>query len=62
MKKYGELASWKLSQLSHAESSWINSRKGLAPNENGDVVLSIDDIKRDAEKVRPYDSTWDILQ
>ena len=58
--QYGELASWKLSQLSHAESSWINSRKGLAPNENGDVVLSTDDIKRDAEKVRPYDSIWDM--
>ena len=40
--------------------SWINSRKGLAPNENGDVVLSIDDIQRDAEKVRPYDSMWDM--
>ena len=58
--QYGELASWKLSQLSHVESSWINSRKGLAPNENGDVVLSIDDIQRDAEKVRPYDSMWDM--
>ena len=58
--QYGELASWKLSQLSHAESSWINSRKGLAPYENGDVVLSLEDIKKDAEKVRPYDSLWDM--
>lgn len=58
--QYGELASWKLSQLSHAESSWINSRKGLSPGENGDVVLSKEDIKRDAEKVRPYDSIWDM--
>lgn len=58
--QYGELASWKLSQLSHAESSWINSRKGLAPYENGDVALAIADIKKDAEKVRPYDSMWDM--
>ena len=58
--QYGELASWKLSLLSHGESSWINSRKGLAPNENGDAILSLEDIKNDAEKVRPYDSLWDM--
>lgn len=27
--EYGALASWKLSQLSHREISWLNSRKGL---------------------------------
>lgn len=51
----GELASWKLSQLSHNEISWQNSIKGLSEGENGDAVLLIDDIKKDAEKVRPYD-------
>lgn len=58
--QYGELASWKLSHLTHAETSWINSRKGLAPDENGSTPLSISDIERDAEKVRPYDSIWDM--
>ena len=28
--EYGSLASWKLSELSHRELSWNNSRKGLA--------------------------------
>lgn len=58
--QYEELASWKLSQLSHSEISWTNARKGLAPNENGDVPLSLDNIEKDAEKVRPYDSIWDM--
>lgn len=58
--QYGALASWKLSQISYNEFSWQNSRKGLAEGENGDAVLSIADIKKDAEKVRPYDATYDM--
>lgn len=58
--QYGELASWKLSQISHAELSWSNSRRGLLPNENGDTPLDLNDIRKDAEKVRPYDSMWDM--
>ncbi len=58
--QYGELASWKLSQISHAEISWMNARQGLASNENGDIPLKLADIRKDAEKVRPYDSLWDM--
>lgn len=58
--QYGELASWKLSQLSHAEISWNNARKGLASNQNGNIPLKLSDIEKDAEKVRPYDSIWDM--
>ena len=58
--QYGELASWKLSQISHAETSWINSRKGFSPDDHGGAVLSLEDIRKDAEKVRPYDSLWDM--
>lgn len=58
--QYGELASWKLSQISHAESSWVNSRRGLASYENGGIPLKLADIEKDAEKVRPYDSMWDM--
>ena len=58
--QYGELASWKLSKLSHAETSWINSRKGLSSNDNGASILALSDIEKDAEKVRPYDSIWDM--
>ena len=58
--QYGVLASWKLSQLSHEEISWKNSRKGLAESENGDRKISLDDIRKDAEKIRPYDSFYDM--
>lgn len=48
--QYGGLASWKLSEISHKEISWQNARKNLAPGENGNKPLSIDDIRKDAEK------------
>lgn len=58
--QYGALASWKLSEISHNEFSWKNARKGLAEGENGNVPLLIDDIRKDAEKVRPYDALYDM--
>ena len=58
--QYGVYESWKLSELSHKELSWRNARKGLSPEENGVRILSMDDIRKDAEKVRPYDPIWDM--
>ena len=45
------------------EISWRNSRKGL-PEGGGEWYnrpLSLEDIRKDAEKVRPYDSVWDMF-
>lgn len=58
--QYGALESWKLSQISHKELSWLNSRKGLSEKANGNTPLLLEDIRKDAEKVRPYDSVWDM--
>lgn len=58
--EYGALASWKLSEISHGEISWKNSRKGLEDNENGNNIMKLDDIREDAKKVRPYDHVWDM--
>ena len=58
--QYGEYASWKLSELSHKEISWRNARQGLSPDQNGNRQLSLDDIRKDAEKIRPYDSFYDM--
>lgn len=58
--EYGAIASWRLSELTHKEISWQNARKGLNPEDIGNVVLSLDDIKEDAKKVRPYDHVWDM--
>lgn len=60
IEEYGAMASWKLSNLSHKEKSWLNSRVGLDKNENGSRVLKLEDIKSDSEKVRPYDYVWDM--
>lgn len=58
--EYGSLTAWKLSDLSHRDISWRNSRRGLSADDIGNVPLSNDDIKKDAAKVRPYDHVWDM--
>ena len=58
--EYGSLASWKLSEISHKEVSWLNSRKNLKDGENGDRKIKLEDIREDAKKVRPYDHVWDM--
>ena len=56
----GAYESWKLSELSHRELSWRRSREGIPQGQNGDRKLLLEDIRKDAEKVRPYDSVWDM--
>ena len=58
--QYGGYASWKLRDMSHKEVSWSKSRKGLLPGQRGSRTLDIEDIREDAQKVRPYDSLWDM--
>ena len=60
IQEYGALASWKLSALTHKETSWLNSRKGLKKEENGNVKIKMEDIRENAKKVRPYDYMWDM--
>ena len=60
IQQYGAYESWKLSELSHREISWQNSRKGIPDGQNGNRKLRLNDIRKDAEKVRPYDSVWDM--
>lgn len=58
--QYGIYDSWKLSDLSHKEISWINARKGLKENENGHNKVLLEDIFEDAKKIRIYDSLYDM--
>lgn len=54
-KVFGEYAdkdSWSLSRLTHGEFSWKNSRKGIPDGVNGDNPMDINDIAKDAERVR----------
>lgn len=50
--KYAIKESWSLSRLSHGEISWKNARKDLLPEQNGSNPLSIEDIKKDAERIK----------
>lgn len=49
---YAVKSSWSLSDLTHCESSWLNSRKGLSRDEVGHVKLSLDDIRKDALEIK----------
>ena len=57
--KYGQYDAWYLRNLSHDEISWNNSRIGLSDIEPGQKIISKDDIRLDAEKVRIYDYQYD---
>ena len=57
---YGGYSANQLSSLTHSEISWQNARKGLTENAEGYIALSLDDIREDAKKVRPYDHIFDM--
>lgn len=48
--RYGSLSSWKLSALSHEEFSWKMARSGLNYEDNGNVPLSLNAMKVDAQR------------
>lgn len=50
--QYAHKDPWSLSRLSHGETSWINARKGLGPVDHCENELSIDDIRKDAERIK----------
>lgn len=50
--QYAPKDSWSLSRLSHGEVSWQNARHDLLPEQNGNEPLKLEDIKKDAERVK----------
>ena len=60
MHQYGGFESWKLSDLSHQEYSWKQARIGVGLMENGNHIIKIEDIYKDAQKIRPNDSVYDM--
>lgn len=48
LERYGELAAWKLSALSHGEFSWKQSRLGLKYNDSGNHPMLKQNILVDA--------------
>lgn len=49
---YAPKDAWSLSRLTHGEYSWINARGNLFPNQNGNNPLAVEDIRRDAERIK----------
>lgn len=49
-KQYSQNDSWSLSRLTHGEYSWQNARNGISEYDNCDELISLEDIKVDAEK------------
>lgn len=50
--QYAQKDSWSLSGLAHGEYAWKKARVGLSAEENGNVYMAMEDIKRDAERIR----------
>lgn len=49
---YAPKDAWSLSRLTHGEYSWIHARGHLLPNQNSNVPLAMDDIRKDAERIK----------
>jgi uncharacterized phage-associated protein len=54
LDRYGSMKSWKLSALSHGELSWMQARRGLEADTNGNVQMKVKTMRVDAarEKTR----------
>ena len=49
---YALKEAWSLSRLTHGEFSWQQSRRGIKPGENGTTLMRLEDIKKDAERIK----------
>ncbi len=50
--EYAQRSSWSLSDATHRELSWRNARKGIPDGENGNNIIKLEDIKKDAERLQ----------
>lgn len=51
-EEYAVKDSWSLSSITHGEYSWRNARKGVPDGEQSSELISTDDIRKDADRVR----------
>lgn len=58
LDQYAKFETWTLRDLSHQEECWLESREGLESDAPGNRIITSDNIKKDAEKVRIYDHVW----
>lgn len=58
LDQYGDKDCYYLKQLCHKEYSWQNSRSRLKSDDAEGRVINIDDMRKDAQHVRIFDSNW----
>lgn len=58
--EFGKYEAWALAEITHQDSCWIKSRKGLSAQQYGRTEISIEDMKNDAMNVRFYDHEYDM--
>lgn len=46
LQYYGDKEPYWLSELTHMEDPWINARKGYAPGERCNVIISLEDMQQ----------------
>lgn len=51
-EEYAAKDSWSLSRLTHGEIAWKNSRIGILDGANSDNPMKLDDIRKDADRIR----------
>ena len=51
-QNYAPKDAWSLSRLSHGETCWKISRKGVAPSESSAEVIPTENIRLDADRIR----------
>jgi uncharacterized phage-associated protein len=59
--QYGKYEGWVLAAVAQREQSWLNSRRGIAPDDDGDKELSREDVRDDAARVRITDHSFDLV-
>lgn len=50
--EYAAKDSWSLSRLTHGELAWKNSRAGISEDANSDNPMKLEDIAKDADRIR----------
>ena len=58
--QYGKYEAWALAAVAQKEKSWLNSRRGIAPDDDGDKELSREDVRDDAARIRITDHSFDL--
>ena len=51
-EQYAPKDAWSLSSITHGEISWQKARIGIPEGENSDVLIDLDDIRKDAHHIK----------